>query len=304
MELQIPVPWGHLACLTWGPVEGRPVLCLHGWMDNANTFQKLVPLLPPDHRYIALDFSGHGQSSHLSPGSCYDYKNCLLDLQKTLEALNYRRVSIIGHSMGECTMGDFTYLFPDMVDKLVLLDSYGFFPVPLEMMLHRERKSIAAHLRLERNLYPKVYSPEGALKRLLDANNNLTEQSGRILLERGTKEVPGGVIFSRDIKASVEFHPTFNLEQCLELMKGIRASILTVLAKDGVSGYLDNPNPIGDQYSSLVKEFKSSLKERYQLEVVQGNHFVHLNEPENVSGLIGRFLQDEDRGSASLMSRL
>ncbi|KAJ1174038.1 hypothetical protein NDU88_005862 [Pleurodeles waltl] len=304
MEIQIPVPWGYLACLTWGPVEGRPVFCLHGWMDNANTFQKLVPLLPPDRRYIALDFSGHGQSSHLSPGSCYDYKTCLIDLYRTLKVLNYRRISIIGHSMGGVIGTIFTYLFPDMVDKLVLLDSCGFFPIPLEMVLHRERKVIAGHLRRERKLDPIVYSPEGALKRLMEANSSLTEQSARILLKRGTKEVPGGVIFSRDINASVEFSPNFTLEQCLVAMKDIRASILTVLARDGMSAHIENRSSVVTQYSSLVKGFKSSLKEKYQLEEVNGNHFVHLNEPENVSDLIGTFLQEEDSSSASLLSRL
>ncbi|XP_078506448.1 serine hydrolase-like protein [Lissotriton helveticus] len=298
MKLQIPVPWGRLACLTWGPVEGRPVLCLHGWMDNANTFQKLVPLLPQDRRYIALDFSGHGQSSHLSPGSSYDYKNYVKDLYITLEALNYRQISIIGHSMGGVIGTVFAYLFPDMVDKLGLIDSYGFFPSPLEILLNRERKVIAGGLHLKRKRDPTVYSPEGALKRLLDANNSLTEQSARILLERGTKEVPGGVIFSRDINVTRQLIPNFTLDQCLGLMKEIQASILTILASDGMFASIENRTTRAAQWSDLVQGFQSSLKERYQLELIQGNHFVHLNEPEKVAGLIGRFLQDEDSGSA------
>ena len=44
-ELRIPVPYGHIAGKAWGDPSGKPLLALHGWLDNAGTHDHLVPLL-------------------------------------------------------------------------------------------------------------------------------------------------------------------------------------------------------------------------------------------------------------------
>lgn len=44
-EMKVAVPWGHIALKAQGSQKNLPVLCLHGWMDNANSFDRLIPLL-------------------------------------------------------------------------------------------------------------------------------------------------------------------------------------------------------------------------------------------------------------------
>lgn len=48
-------------------------MTVHGWNDNAGTFDKLIPMLPQDLYIVAVDMPGHGLSSHLPPGITYHY---------------------------------------------------------------------------------------------------------------------------------------------------------------------------------------------------------------------------------------
>ncbi|XP_052647019.1 serine hydrolase-like protein 2 isoform X4 [Harpia harpyja] len=192
-ELKFPVPWGHVAAKAWGPSEGYPVLCLHGWLDNANTFDKLIPLLPRDCYYVAMDFSGHGLSSHRPAGSPYHFLDYVSDVRRVAAALQWRRFTLMGHSMGGCVAGMFCFLYPEMVDKLILLENLGFLlgPEDTEAWLKSKRMVIDRLLSLEaKQQTPKARSPEAALQRLLEANRHLTAEGGAILLQRGATETP------------------------------------------------------------------------------------------------------------------
>ena len=48
----------------WGNPEGPPALGLHGWLDNANTFNRLAPLLP-ELNLIALQNEADSQIGFL-----------------------------------------------------------------------------------------------------------------------------------------------------------------------------------------------------------------------------------------------
>ncbi|NXG75623.1 SEHL2 protein, partial [Baryphthengus martii] len=218
-ELKFPVPWGHVAAKAWGHSEGHPVLCLHGWLDNANTFDKLIPLLPrgrsgssgwflqcyraahlitlsfSDCYYVAMDFSGHGLSSHRPAGSPYHFLDYVSDVRRVAAALHWRQFTLMGHSMGGAVAGMFCFLYPEMVDKLILLENLGFLLAPedTEAWLKSKRLVIDRLLSLEaKQQAPKARSPEAALQRLLEANRHLTAEGGAILLQRGATETPAG----------------------------------------------------------------------------------------------------------------
>ncbi|CAM2098036.1 unnamed protein product [Caretta caretta] len=301
-EMKFPVPWGHIAAKAWGSPQGHPMLCLHGWLDNANTFNRLIPLLPKDYCYMAMDFGGHGLSSHRPAGFPYHFLDYVSEVRRVTAALKWSRFTLMGHSLGGSVAGMFSCIFPEMVDKLILVESYGFFPAPQESgaWLDSKRKVIESLLSLEENKPqpPKVRSPQEALQRLLQANSHLTEESGRILLQRGATEVLGGLVYNRDMRVLKHNLDPLTLEQFVSFLRKIQASVLMIIAQDGIF------NPEAENMSRyfvkpLQEAFQSNLK-HFQLAKVTGNHFVHLNDPEVVAGLINIFLKRDQSSKARL----
>ncbi|XP_047221361.1 serine hydrolase-like protein isoform X2 [Girardinichthys multiradiatus] len=290
-ELSIPVPWGEIRGKVWGPDHGRPVLCLHGWADNCGTFNTLLPLLPKDFRYIAVDLAGHGRSSHRPPGVLYAFPSYVMDVRRVVDALQWRKFSIIGHSMGGNIAGMFSALYPEMVDSMILLDSYGFLPTELKEMPKVLRQGMDEMIQFEKKMEDvktKVYTYDQAVERLLVGNQSLTEESAKILLERGLVEVEGGVVFSRDFRINLNV-VRISLEQSMELQSRIEASVLVVLAESGFEKIFAK----ADQ-----KKFTSALLQAYRdrhdtVVKVPGDHHVHLNNPEAVASLVSEFLQNK-----------
>lgn len=278
-ELFVPVPWGEIRGRVWGPAQGHPVLCLHGWADNCGSFNTLIPLLPKEYRYVAIDLAGHGLSSHHPPGVFYTLLSHVADVRRVVHSLRMTKFSIIGHSMGAHIAGLLSALYPEMVDALVLLDAKQFVVTDANKTASKMRQGIDEMMQFE-NLpkNKKVYTYEKALERLLAANP-LTKQSAQILLERGLVPIEGGFAFSRDLRVHFKDVICMSEEMASEMLSKTRTSVLVILAEQGY-------------FEKKLASTIDFLKERNYLYVtVPGDHHVHLNNPQHVAPLISNFLQ-------------
>ncbi|XP_041446583.1 serine hydrolase-like protein 2 isoform X1 [Xenopus laevis] len=288
-ELRINVPWGYLAAKSWGPREGKLVLCLHGWLDNASSFDKLIPLLPQGYHYVALDFTGHGLSSHKPLWTKYDFIDFVIDAYKALMALGGEKVTVLGHSLGGLVGTLLASTYPEIIENVILLDTYGFYPQIPHIFIKHFKYSVLNYVYTDVTQAKKTYTPDDALQRLLKANKALTAESGKILLQRGTKEIPDGLTFTHDPRISLMSMPPLTLEYCCHMMKTIQANVLAIIASNGLmakKGKMFDP----EDGKVLLRGWQENIK-CFQLANVNGNHFVHLNNAENVSGIISSFLQ-------------
>lgn len=101
-EISFKTSWGHIAAKEYGDPRGHPVLCIHGWLDNAGSFDPIVPYLLKGHNLhiIAIDEPGCGLSSHKPPGSDYNRWTHIKEIKRVITALKWKEVTLIGHSLG------------------------------------------------------------------------------------------------------------------------------------------------------------------------------------------------------------
>ncbi|MFE3742576.1 alpha/beta fold hydrolase [Streptomyces sp. NPDC059134] len=79
--------------------EGRPVVLIHGYPLDGNSWEGQVPaLLAAGNRVITYDRRGFGKSSQPSTG--YDYDTFAADLNTVMETLDLRDAVLVGFSMG------------------------------------------------------------------------------------------------------------------------------------------------------------------------------------------------------------
>ena len=103
--------------------DGPTLLCIHGITQDSTTWERVGRRLAGVARVIAVDLPGHGDSEN-PPGdhSLGAYASTCRDL---LFALDQTSATVVGHSLGGGVALQFAYQFPELVDRIVLLDSGG-----------------------------------------------------------------------------------------------------------------------------------------------------------------------------------
>ncbi|OAN47554.1 2-succinyl-6-hydroxy-2,4-cyclohexadiene-1-carboxylate synthase [Chloroflexus islandicus] len=86
----------HVALAGAGP----PLLLLHGFTGNGQTWQPLVPSLAAHHTLVMVDLIGHGQSDAPADPARYAIEQCVADVLALIDQLSFTRVDLCGYSMG------------------------------------------------------------------------------------------------------------------------------------------------------------------------------------------------------------
>jgi pyruvate dehydrogenase E2 component (dihydrolipoamide acetyltransferase) len=111
----------RLRYLALGESDRIPVLLLHGFGADLNTWMFTQPALAEGRRVIALDLPGHGGSTKQLDHA--DVESLATIVDHALKALGIERLHLVGHSMGGGIAIAFASREPERVATLTLIAS-------------------------------------------------------------------------------------------------------------------------------------------------------------------------------------
>jgi pimeloyl-ACP methyl ester carboxylesterase len=275
-ELSLQVNGLHVAARAWGPPGGEPWLALHGWLDNAGTFDRLAPLLP-GLRLVALDLPGHGLSDWRHADADYLFMSAVPFVFDAADALGWERFSLMGHSMGAAIAALAAGSVPERITRLVSLEAVG----PPSNLDSKAPLSLARSLaaRRRRRAEPALHaSPEAAAQRLVRAVAGLPESAARVLIARGLRAVPGGFIWRSDPRLRDPSALYYTEQQVRAFLRLITAPALFVIAEQGYAF----PEPATAERIACVPGVRVVR--------LPGGHHVHLEDAAAVATVIRSFL--------------
>jgi len=277
-----------LAAKAWGKESGKKILGVHGWLDNAATWDFIAPHLAQNGFYVvSLDLPGHGKSEHRPKGCFYHSLDYVTDMLGALDALKWDQCVLLGHSMGAslCTM--LAPLIPERIQAMVLVEGFGPFCSPPDQLVPEMRKSLKSwHVLADKKptTYPNI---ETAVEKLLQNNSawssNMTMslRSGQALVERSTSQPAsdGSIYFLHDIRLRVGSLYRFSEEQAEAMIKQIKAPTLCIYGEKGLK-----------HFSDRYHKRKHLVEKLEELMVEDAGHHLHLDCPEKIISRIDDFL--------------
>lgn len=147
----------EVAYREWSPVGGYnprlglPVVCVHGNWATSAVWTK-VAAEAPERCLFAPDLRGRGRTR--GPDNGYGVDELALDLREFLDALEFERVHLVGHSLGAGVIAELALRWPDRVASLLLLA-----PVWVDGMPEQHHDAERAQLmHRDRNVFAKIYA--------------------------------------------------------------------------------------------------------------------------------------------------
>jgi esterase len=242
--------------------EGRPLIILHGLFGSADNWLTLARRFGKYRKVFLLDQRNHGQSPHNSE---FTYEAMVNDIRVFLMAHDIIKPDILGHSMGGKVAMFFAVKYPDLINKLMVIDiGPKFYPIHHDVILEGLKA-----INIE-----KITKRQEADEELAE----YVEYPGvRQFLLKNLKRTPSGYEWKMNL--DVIYDNIANVGNGLDSED--RFNHETLFVRGSLSHYI-----LDDDLDGIKKHFPHCEL----VTIHDASHWVHAEKPEELSTEIEKFL--------------
>lgn len=268
----------RLRVYEWGDPAREPLVMCHGMADHARAFDVIAPLLAQQHRVIAFDARGHGDSTWAGAYPAWDDVG---DLCAVLNAVA-RPCHLVGHSKGGGIATDAASVAPGLVRTLVNIDGFG---MPKEASPPPEAAPVVLGMFLDRQRARRDHKPVENLELLVErrhkANARLSLPWLRYFVHHGTRRVGEAVTWKYDRAVGDSCAP-WNSDWLARAWSNIGVPVLAVRGTE--------PDFFGPASDALLDERLSGVRHAQRVRVADAGHYVYMEQPERTAQVILDFI--------------
>jgi pimeloyl-ACP methyl ester carboxylesterase len=164
----------RLHCVTQG--QGDLVVLLHGFPEFWYSWRFQIPALARYFKVVVPDLRGYNDSD--KPSSGYDLDTLTADIRGLIENLGYKRAHVVGHDWGGAIACHLAQVFPQYLNRLVILNSAPAQRLAQEMFRNLDQ--------LRRSWYIFAFQVPGVPEWLIQ--QNLKEFVRRLFQEQAIRK--------------------------------------------------------------------------------------------------------------------
>jgi pimeloyl-ACP methyl ester carboxylesterase len=270
VECTVKVNGVTLHYLDWGAADKPPVVLLHGITGHARVWDHLAARLQPEHRVLALDQRGHGDSDP-APDHDYGVGTMADDVAAFVGSLRIERFALVGHSMGGRIAIKYAADHVAHLDRLVIID---IGPEINLAGLQRVREMMA-------HSPERIESEEWAVEYIRRANPLQDIDLLRARVRHGLKRLPDGQLTWKYAKGLRDMMRE-GRRDAVDLWEPLpRISCPTLIVRGAESDILS---------AEVAKKMADRLPDGRLVEIEGAGHTVPADRPDEFVGQIRAFL--------------
>ena len=272
----------RLHYVDWGNGNAPAMLLVHGVQDHCRTWDAVARHFCERYHVVAIDLRGHGDSQWAMGGS-YAHVDYVYDIAQLVRSARLKPVTIVAHSLGGTVAALFAGIYPEAVERLVVIEGIGLWPGWADGRdpAARIREWIDGVWQLSRRIPKRYASLEEAYRRMQVANPHLTPELALHLTAHGSNQNEDGS-FSWKFDNYTHQWPTYGItrEDTITIWENITCPVLLVTATGGFEHRIGQDGTLAHfRHAELV-------------EIDDAGHWTHHDQTDDflrhVDGFLGR----------------